>query len=139
MLDTSLPTPRGEERLFYERARAHELVYQVCQNCRQHWWYLRTVCPACLATELTLTPSSGTGTVYSYTTLYRAGTPSRAGDVPYTIALVDLDEGVRVIGDLCDVEPNKAAIGMRVQVVYLEMTDEITRIGFTPQPTITER
>ncbi|HEV7207546.1 MAG TPA: OB-fold domain-containing protein [Mycobacteriales bacterium] len=127
------PTPvlRGEERLFFDSARKHELVFQTCADCAVPLWYPRTVCPLCLGTNLPLTRASGRGAVYSFTTLYRAGHESRQQDVPYTIALVDLEENVRMIGDLIDVPPADVHIGMPVEVRFIETTDSMTLPAFT--------
>jgi len=64
-----------------------------------------------MAASLREEVSAGLGTVHTLTTIHRAGHPDRAEDVPYTVALVDLDEGIRVIGDLT----SDAAIGDRVR------------------------
>ncbi len=106
-------TVRGEEAVFFDALRDGRIVFQVCEGCGAAIWYLRTVCPVCMSAGLRLEHSAGRGVVHSFTTLDRAGAPGRAEDVPYTVALVDLDEGIRVIGDL--VPPARHdVIGMRV-------------------------
>lgn len=101
---------RGEEAQHVDALADGRLVVQRCDACGAAVWYLRTVCPVCGTAALRLTESAGRGSVHTLTTLYRAGHPDRAEDVPYTVGLVDLDEGVRIIGDL---DP-RAAIGDRV-------------------------
>jgi uncharacterized OB-fold protein len=91
---------RGEELTYLEALADGRVVFQICDGCGSAVWYLRTVCPVCMSAELREHTSAGAGTIYSLTTLHRAGNAARADDVPYTVALVDLDEGVRVIGDL---------------------------------------
>ncbi|MBF8184579.1 OB-fold domain-containing protein [Nonomuraea sp. K274] len=118
---------RGEERLFYERLRAHDLGIQVCAGCAARFAYPRTVCPRCLGTELRLDSSSGRGSVYSFTTIHRPAAAWRADDVPYTVALVDLDEGVRVLGDLRVPEPR---VGLRVELEYDDVRDDLTLLSF---------
>jgi len=122
---------RGEERLFFDGAREHELVFQICADCDAHVWYPRAVCPQCIGTNLVLNRSSGRGSIYSFTTLHRAGHESRKQDVPYSVVLVDLEEGVRVIGDLLDVPPAEVHIGMPVSVAFIETTDSVTLTAFT--------
>lgn len=104
---------RGEEALFFDALAEGRLVFQVCDDCGAAVWYLRTVCPHCMSARLRLESSAGLGTVHSLTTLYRAGDPARREDVPYSIALVDLDEGVRLIGDL---SADAAALGIDARV-----------------------
>lgn len=121
-----IPTLRGEERLFFDYAKEHVLVYQQCASCEARIFYPRTVCPVCSSTELRIERSAGRGIIYSFTTLYRAGAPAFADDVPYTVVLVDLDEGVRVIGDLVGAGPDAVRIGLPVEVVFDDVTDEFT-------------
>jgi uncharacterized OB-fold protein len=121
-----IPTLRGEERLFFEQAKQHVLVYQQCASCGERIFYPRTVCPACTSVDLRVARSAGRGIIHSFTTMYRAGNPTFADDVPYTVVLVDLDEGVRVIGDLVGSEPNSVEIGLPVEVFFDDVTDEFT-------------
>ncbi|WP_213453193.1 Zn-ribbon domain-containing OB-fold protein [Rhizomonospora bruguierae] len=132
---TQRPTPvlRGEERAYFDRARERELVYQRCRTCDATQWYPRVVCIRCSGTDLELTAASGNGTIHSFTTLYRAGHPSRAADVPYTMVLVDLVEGVRVFGELVDVPPAAARIGLPVEVGFQDVTDDLTLPVFRPK------
>ncbi len=104
---------RGEEVVFFDALGQGRIVFQVCEACGAAIWYLRTVCPVCMGASLRLEDSAGRGVVHSFTTLDRAGSPGRAEDVPYTVALVDLDEGIRVIGDLVPAA-RQDVIGMRV-------------------------
>lgn len=127
MTDRPVPFPRGEERTFFDDAREHRLSYQQCEQCGTRIAYPRTVCPSCLSDRLTRHRAAGTGTVHSFTTLHRAGHPGLADRVPYTIVLVDLDEGVRLLADLVDgpgAQP--PAIGMPVEVVFEVVSPELT-------------
>jgi uncharacterized OB-fold protein len=62
--------------------------------------------------------SSGLGTVYSYTVLFRPPTPAFKNDVPYMIALVDFDEGFRLMANLRECAPEQVRIGQRIRVVF---------------------
>lgn len=118
--------PRGEESAYADALREGRVVFQRCLSCGASVWYLRSVCPGCMSAELVLTDSAGLGTVYTFTTLLRAGDPARAEDVPYSVALVDLDEGVRIIGDLT-CEAAASGIGTRVTA-----TADATGVTFAP-------
>ena len=121
-----IPTLRGEEKTYFEEAKAGRLVYQRCGGCKAVISYPRVVCPSCMSEDLQFVPSAGRGTIYSHTTLYRAGHPAFADDVPYTIVLVDLDEGARVIADLVDSRPEDVAVGMAVEVLFDPVTEDFT-------------
>ena len=128
-------TPRGEEKVFFDRLREHELVFQRCAGCSQAVFPLRTVCPHCSSESLDLERAAGTGTVYSFTTQARASHPFFAADVPYTLVLVDLDEGVRVFANLVDCPPDDAHIGMPVEAVFDDVEPELTLLRFRPAAT----
>ena len=121
-----IPTLRGEEKIYFEEAKAGRLVYQECRDCGASIFYLRTVCPECMSEELDVVPSAGRGTIHSYTTLHRPGHPAFADEVPYTIVLVDLDEGVRVIADLVDSDPEDIEVGAPVEVLFDAVTEDFT-------------
>lgn len=126
MTDRPVPPVRGEERVFFEEAAAQRLSYQQCDDCGTRMAYPHVTCTSCLSDRLTRAPAAGTGVVHSFTTLHRAGTPGLADAVPYTVVLVDLDEGVRVLADL--VETAGAAppwIDMPVEVVFEALTADL--------------
>ncbi|HEY4269640.1 MAG TPA: OB-fold domain-containing protein [Galbitalea sp.] len=100
MVNVPLQAARGEEAHFYDELAAGRIAYQVCDGCAEAVWYPRAVCPNCGTARLVWRQSAGRGTVYSYTVLERAGHPARRDDVPYAVALIDLDEGIRVLGNL---------------------------------------
>lgn len=131
-VDKPIPVLRGEERVYFEEAKKGRLVFQQCRECAQRIFYPRTVCTRCMSEDLEYVASSGRGTVYSYTTLYTPGHPAFADDVPYTIVLVTLEEGVRVLADLVECEPDKVAVGMPVEVLFDVVTDELTVPRFRP-------
>jgi uncharacterized OB-fold protein len=127
-----VPVVRGEERTYFEEARRHRLVYQSCDECGAAIFYPRAVCPTCLSERLSVAVSRGAGVVYSFTTHYRPGHPSFGDDVPYTVVLVDLAEGVRVLADIVDCAPDEVAVGMPVRVVFDDVTGELTLPRFRP-------
>lgn len=126
----TVPILRGEERLVFEHARKHELVFQRCGSCGAVVWYPRVVCPQCMGTSLAVVCSTGRGHIHSFTTLFRAGAEERAADVPYTVVLVDLDEGARVIGDLSGVAPEEVRVGLRVTVTFVEVAENVNLPAF---------
>jgi uncharacterized OB-fold protein len=134
--DTNFKTPTVTKlgRPFWEAARQGRLVLQRCSDCGKFVFYPSSLCEHCLSESLEWTEVSGQGTVESYSTVYRAFNPEFAEDVPYTVALVRLDEGVLLLSWLTDVEPDAAEIGMRVTVTFEKMNDEISLHRFRPAP-----
>jgi uncharacterized protein len=77
--------------------------YQTCRNCGARWYLGRELCPRCGSHELSTPRAAGRGTVFAVTTIHRAPDAAFADLVPYRIALIDLDEGVRIMAHLaCD-------------------------------------
>lgn len=130
----SAPTLRGEERIYFEEARRHRLVHQRCDDCGERIFYLRTVCPSCWSEQLSVHEASGRGVVHTFTTQHRPGHPAFAGRVPYTVVLVDLEEGPRVLADLVDCPPGEVHVGMPVRVVFDDVGEELTLPRFQPEP-----
>jgi uncharacterized OB-fold protein len=127
-----LPQLRGEEKLFFDAASEGRLVFQECCACGARYGQPRSVCPSCMSEDLVVKDCVGTGTVYSYTVLHRAGHPAFADRVPYTIVLVDLPEGIRVLADMVDGSRPPVEVGTSVQVVFDEVTQALTLPRFRP-------
>jgi uncharacterized protein len=115
-----VPVPNAETRPFWEACARGELLYQRCVSCGRAQFYPRAHCAHCHSGGLEWRRSLGVGAVYSHTTVHRAPTPAFKPMVPYVIALVDLDEGFRMMMNVLDCEPSKVAIGTRVRVVFRE-------------------
>lgn len=91
-------------------------LIQRCGACQQHVYFPRELCPHCGSGDLALVAPSGTGTVYSVTTVRRK--PEAGGDL--NVTLVDLDEGVRLMSRVEGVPASDVRIGQRVQARVLQ-------------------
>lgn len=103
---------------FWRAAQEHRLTYQHCDHCRRVVFYPRAHCPHCGSEELDVRDSAGEGTVYSYTVIRQTPDPAFRPDVPYVVALVDLDEGFRLLTHL-QTEPESAQVGQRVHLEWM--------------------
>lgn len=128
MTERPIPQLRGEEKRYYADLREHRLPYYRCAKCEAAYARPHEFCPACGATVVRQW-SSGIGTVYSFTTQQRAGHPYFADAVPYTIALVDFNEGFCALADLT-VPDGEPRIGQRVRVEFEDVNDEMTLAHF---------
>jgi hypothetical protein len=113
----------GDDQPFWDAAKRGELICQRCDDCGYLRWPMAGVCPECLSRRATLTEVEGTGTLWSFVVYHRAYAPSLKGDVPYAVALVELDCGVRLVTRLVDFEQGAAEVGMPVSVRYRELGD----------------
>lgn len=101
----------------------YRLVGEVCDHCGAHLFPPRDVCPECSRPASTPYTFSGRGEVYSYSTIYQA--PAGFEEfVPYTVALVKLEEGPMITAQLTDVDVDQVEIGMPVEMVTRRMQEE---------------
>ncbi|MBO9369094.1 MAG: Zn-ribbon domain-containing OB-fold protein [Chloroflexi bacterium] len=98
------------------RKQRYSLVGEVCPHCQVRIFPPRDVCPSCGKEARELYTFSGRGEVYSYTTIYEAPSGFEQ-QVPYTVALIRLEEGPMVTAQLTDVSPEEVQIGMPVEMV----------------------
>src|SRR2546421_3030540 len=106
---------------FWEATRNKELLLQWCTSCSKPIFYPREVCPDCLGSSLEWRPSAGKATVYAVSVQHRPANPMMASRVPYAVALVDLDEGARMMTNVVGCPPDEVAVGMSVQVSWEEL------------------
>jgi uncharacterized protein len=125
-----LPKPTAASRPYWDAAKRHELMLQRCGACNAFIYYPRDRCPQCLSDQLKWQPVSGRGKVYSYTVVRRASTRSFA-DKPYVLAIVELDEGVRMTTNV-EAPPEAIKIGMPVAVWFDDVTPDRTLVKFKP-------
>jgi uncharacterized OB-fold protein len=115
---------------FWAAARESRLTVQRCESCGALRWLPAPICPECLTTGGTWADMSGAGTVWSYTVYRRAMNPAFADAVPYTVALVELAEGVRMVGEMAEPTP-EIAIGQPVTAVFTPLSPEVTVVRWT--------
>lgn len=136
MSDYAKPLPRitSDNGQFWDAARRHELRLQRCLDCRHLWYPPGPVCPACLADRHEWVPISGLGTVSSFVVFHKAWFPAFAGETPYAVVQVELEEGPRLTANLVDVPPEEIRVGMPVIVVFDDVTAEVTIPRFRQVP-----
>jgi uncharacterized OB-fold protein len=127
-----VPFPRGEEQGWFDAARDGRLLYQQCADCGAVPSYPRAACPSCWSSALAEKTSAGRGVVHSFTTQHRPGGRGFAADVPYTLVLVDLDEGFRVLADLRDGPQGTVAVGLPVEAIFEEAAPGLALPRFRP-------
>ena len=118
---------------FWEAARRHELVVQRCRACGARRFPARELCSHCLSREAEWERVSGRGTVFSVAIVHQALHPGFAAEVPYAVVVVELEEGPRLISNLLGVAPHEIHIGLPVEVVFEDVTPEITLPKFRPR------
>jgi len=129
-LSRPIPTPETEH--FWAGTRAGEIRLQRCDDCECIYFPPRPFCPQCLSKAISVFAASGKATLYSYVINER---PHPAFDGPYAIAVVELEEGPRLMTNLVNVEQTPAALilDMPLEVVFEAITEEISLPYFQPQ------
>jgi uncharacterized OB-fold protein len=125
-----LPRPTPLSAPHWEGCKEGELRVQRCTRCEAFTFIPKPVCPHGLDMTLEWVTSSGRGTVYSHTTVHRPQRPEF--DVPYTVAIIELEEGWHMLTNLVDIAPDDVRIGMPVEADFRKMSDEITLPYFRP-------
>jgi uncharacterized OB-fold protein len=122
--NTPLPRPTALSKPYWDACRKGKLTVQQCKDCETLTFIPQHCCGKCLSENLEWVESSGRGTLYSFTTVHRPQQP--AFDVPYTVVVVELEEGYYMLSNLRGVEPEDVKIGLPLEVVFEERSEEIT-------------
>ena len=132
-----LPDMRPEGERFWAGTKEHKFLLPTDANGKP-FWYPRALVPGTLD-PVEWVEAAGTGEVYTYSIHYIGPSKAYKGDPPHIMALVDLDEGVRVMSNIVkdepgypSLDPDDVSIGMKVRVVFDDVTDEITLPKFAP-------
>ena len=115
-----------------EAAKEHRLELPKCNACG-FWFPPSQSCPHCLAADFAFKPVSGRGTVFSFVTFHRVHHPAFASEVPYVVALVELEEGPRLVSNIVGIPVDKVKCEMPVKVVFDDVA-EACRCRNLPRP-----
>lgn len=118
------PMVNRDSRFFWDGTAAGELRIQRCNACGDLRFPPGPACQSCDAFDRGHQVAAGTGTVFSYVVHRHPPVPGK--ELPIVIALVDLDEGVRMVGEVVDVPAEEMRIGMRLRVDFHRIDDELT-------------
>ena len=123
-----MPVPTEISAPFWEGLKAERLLIQQCNQC-SHWvFYPRRHCPACFTHALAWREVSGGATLYSFTVTRIATLPDFADEMPQILAVVELDQGVRINTNLVGLDEAEVKVGMRLQPVYAEVDAKGNRL-----------
>src|SRR4051812_44950455 len=125
------PILTDDNRAFWEAATEGRLVAQRCSQCHTSPPPPRPMCPQCHSLEHEIVDLAGTGTVYSYALLHHPQHPAFTYPVP--AVLVELDEGVRIVSNMIDIDPHDITIGMEVEVAFAPAEHETAVPVFKPR------
>ena len=129
-----LPEPTRDSKPYWDGLNAGRLLLQQCATCLRIRHYPRPVCDACYSMEVAWVEASRRGRVHSWTVAHHPFHPGFKEALPYIVAIVDLEEGVRMNAQMRGVTPDEMRIGLPVQVIVERTQDGVTLPAFVRTP-----
>ncbi len=127
-----LPAISTLNEAYWHGLKRHELKLQRCSDCGKMWYPPSPFCPVCWSRNFAWQQLSGLGKVNSWVVFHQAYFSSFKDDIPYNVAEVELEEGPRLLTNLVAVDNSDIALGMPVEIVFDDVTDEVTLAKFRP-------
>jgi len=127
-----LPRINGDTEEFWSGCRAHELRFQKCGNCGHVRWPTSLLCPECHSQDTGWIVSSGKGIVYTYVVYHVAYHPGFKDDLPYTVAVVEMEEGPHFLSNIVGCRPDEVVCDMPVEVTWDDVTEDCSLPKFRP-------
>ena len=135
-----VPIPDELSAPFFDGAQRGQMMLLRCGACATFQSPLpfigvplRSRCVECFAGELTWVAASGNATLYSFAIIHQLYDEAFAADIPYNIAVVETDEGVRVTSQVVGCENHELAIGMELKVTFEHQSDIVPIPRFKPR------
>ena len=129
-----VPVPQVESDVYWQGAKNHELWLRNCNDCGNAYFYPRDISPCCFSRNTGWRQASGNATLFTYAIVHRAPHMGFVGDVPFVTAMVELEEGpimpTNIVID--DPTPENLHIGMPLEVVFEDITEDISLPKFKP-------
>jgi len=127
-----LPQSKPGTEAYWDACRRHELHIQRCNDCGTHQFYPRIFCSKCSSKAVDWVHASGFGKVLTWSIVRRAISEAYAADVPYVIALIELQEGPVMMSKVSACEPEAVFTGMAVEVSFEDWTEQVSMPVFIP-------
>jgi len=127
------PPVSDRAKPFWDATSERRLVLQYCRTDGLPIHYPREACPRCLGTDLEWRPASGRGVVYAFTVNHVQGSAATERTLPFVVALVDLEEGVRMMTNIVGCSPSDVRAGMPVDVSWEPLSDGRALPMFAPR------
>jgi uncharacterized protein len=128
-----LPAISSLNKPYWEGLKHRELRLQKCDGCGAVWYPPSPLCPSCWSRKFTWTRLSGRGRVSSWVVFHQSYFRGYDNEIPYNVAEVELEEGPRLLTNLVEVGDGRIHSGMLVEIVFDDVTDEITLAKFKPR------
>lgn len=127
------PQEDFDSKPFWDWLRAKDLRLQYCDKCSKYRFPPYPSCPHCGKVGGIWKPVSGRGSIYSWIVVHSSPLREYQEEAPYVIALVQLEEGPRIVGRLVGVDPEGVQADLPVVAQYVETEENLTLIAFKPE------
>jgi len=123
-----------EAKPYWDGLKDEKLMLPKCGDCKKAFFYPRIACPHCHSRNIGWEQASGKGVLYSFEIAYRSLNPAFKIEPPYVLAMIELEEGPRIMSNLINIEADPAVvkIGAPVEVVFEKQNDDVTIALFQP-------
>ncbi len=129
-----IPTPTVDTQEFWDSVRRHHMAIQRCDQCGSFRWPPNRACPECMSFESTWALVSGRGKVYTFILMHQLYHQGFASELPYPVAIVELEEGPRLVTNIVGCPIDQLRCDMPVELVYEDIGEEATLYKFRPVP-----
>ncbi len=127
-----LPIPSPESEPFWAAAKEHKLKIQRCRDCAGTWFPPATLCAHCGSRDHDWIVAAGRGKIHSFVAYHRLYHKGWEGELPYVIAIIELTEGARMLGNITGIEVDEVVCDLPVEVVFDDVTADVTIPKFQP-------
>lgn len=134
MVDHNKPLPNvnQDSKKFWTGCKVQELRFQKCKDCDHIRWPASMICPLCYSRDTQWIVASGKGKVYTFVVYHVAYHPGFKDDVPYVVAVVELEEGPHLLTNIVGCRPDEVKCDMPVEVTWDDITEEFGLPKFRP-------
>ena len=134
-LDRPVPQPiTPEAKPYWDGLKEGKLMIPKCGDCGRAFFYPRVVCPHCSSRAIGWLQASGKGKLHAFGIAHQSFNRAFKVPAPFVLAMIELDEGPRMLSNLVNVKPDPSAVkcDMPVEIVYSKLTDDVTLPLFQP-------
>jgi uncharacterized OB-fold protein len=127
-----LPTPDQTTQPWWDANREGRLLIKRCRSCGRAHFYPRPFCPHCWSEEVEWEQASGRASLYTWSVVHQNDLPPFNERIPYVAAIVELEEGPRMMSNVVDCPAERLAVDMALEVVFQPATEDVVLPVFRP-------
>jgi uncharacterized OB-fold protein len=127
-----LPVITTLSKEYWDGCKENKLLYQHCRDCDEVIFFPKYLCPNCMGHNLEWLESKGKGKIVTFTVTYESAPPAFMAEMPYAVAIIEMDEGYRIMSNIIECDFDTLECEMPVEVVFDPVTPEVTLPKFKP-------